>query len=68
MIARTREPFLEIPLNEEVEELSLLIPSWQIMALAQVAESEGLTVGQYVRRLLNSSLSARPYPPQDYLS
>ncbi len=42
--------------TEEVEELALLVPSWQIMALADAAESEGLTVAQFVRRLLSKAL------------
>ena len=46
---RDRETFIP---NEEVEELSLFLPSWQIMALAKVAEQEGLTVGQFLRHHL----------------
>jgi hypothetical protein len=57
MIANKSET-LEIPrLAEEVEELSLFLPSRQFMALAEAAESEGLTVGQYMRRLVNQALT-----------
>jgi hypothetical protein len=57
MIANKSET-LEIPrLAEEVEELSLFLPSGQFMALAEAAESEGLTVGQYMRRLVNQALN-----------
>jgi hypothetical protein len=45
---------------EEVEELALLLPSWQVMALAEAAESEGLTVAQLMRRLINQTLA--PFP------
>jgi hypothetical protein len=44
-------------LAEEIEELSLLLPSWQVMALAEAAESQGLTVAQYIRALVNQALS-----------
>jgi hypothetical protein len=52
---------MEIPhLADDVEELSLLLPGWQIMALAEAAELEGLTVAQYVRRLINKALACSP--------
>jgi hypothetical protein len=44
-------------MGEAVEELSLLLPGWQVMALADVAESEGLTVAQYMRRLVAQALA-----------
>jgi hypothetical protein len=57
MITQNMET-LETPrLAEEVEEISLLLPSRQVMALAQAAESEGLTMGQYMRRLVNQALA-----------
>ncbi len=46
----------------DVEELSLLLPSWQIDALAAVAEHEGLTVAQLMRRLVNDALAPAPVP------
>jgi hypothetical protein len=44
---------------DEFEELPLLIPSWQVQALAEVAEFEGLTVAQFMRRLVNQALAPR---------
>ena len=44
----------------DVEELPLLLPGWQIIALAEAAESEGLTVAQYMRRLVNRALAPMP--------
>jgi hypothetical protein len=44
-------------LAEDVEELPLLLPGWQVMALAEAAESEGLTVAQFLRRLVNRALT-----------
>jgi hypothetical protein len=46
-------------LTEEIEELSLLLPSWQVMALAERAESQGLTVAQFMRALVNQALVSR---------
>jgi hypothetical protein len=46
----------------EIEELSLLLPSWQMEALAEAAQAEHLTVGQYLRRLLTRVL-LRPAIP-----
>lgn len=43
-------------LGHEVAELSLLLPSWQLGALEQVAEAEGITVGQLLRRAVNRTL------------
>jgi hypothetical protein len=41
----------------DVEELAFLLPSWQVTALAEVAESQGLTVAQFMRRLVNQALA-----------
>ena len=52
---------LDVPrLADDVEELALLLPTWQITALAEVAESEGLTVAQFMRRLVSKSLALAP--------
>ena len=60
-IAKKMEYVMEIPwLADDVEELSLLLPGWQIIALAEAAELEGLTVAQYVRRLINKALACSP--------
>jgi hypothetical protein len=57
MIAQETADVLEMPrMNEEVDELSLLLPSWQILALAEAAEAEGLTVAQFMRRLVSKAL------------
>ena len=50
--------------GEDVEELSLFVPRGQIMALAEAAESEGLTAAQFIRRLLARALSSLPTPFQ----
>ena len=42
---------------EDVEELTLLLPGWQVMALAEAAETEGITVAQFMRRLVNQALA-----------
>jgi hypothetical protein len=58
MIAREITNVMEMPrLDEDVDELSLLLPSWQILALAEAAENEGLTVAQYMRRLVSKALA-----------
>jgi hypothetical protein len=43
--------------DNEVTELSLLLPAWQIGALEQAAQSEGITVAQLLRRLVNETLA-----------
>ena len=53
-------------LDADVVELSLLLPSWQMTALTNAAQDQGLTAGQMVRRLISEffsrdcSLSAAP--------
>ena len=44
-------------LDGEVTELSLLLPAWQIGALEQAAQAEGITVGQLLRRSINRTLT-----------
>jgi hypothetical protein len=39
-------------LNDDVVELPLLLPGWQVSALAKVARSEGQSTGQLLRRLV----------------
>ncbi len=46
-------------LDGEVAELSLLLPAWQIDALEQAAQAEGITVAQLLRRLVNRTLAQR---------
>jgi hypothetical protein len=39
--------------DHEPVELALVLPRWQIEALATTARSRGLTAGQLLRRLVN---------------
>ena len=61
MIAKTC--FDELPLLEsldcEVAELSLLLPAWQVAALEQAAQAEGITVAQLLRRAVQRTLMQR---------
>lgn len=45
------------PLDEEMTELSILVPSWQVAAIEQAARSEGITMGHYMRRALQQALN-----------
>ncbi len=44
-------------LGDEVTELPLLLPAWQVGALEQVARAEGITVAQLLRRVVNRTLA-----------
>jgi hypothetical protein len=44
-------------LDSEVMELSLLVPAWQVAALEQAAQAEGVTVAQLLRRVISKSLA-----------
>ena len=58
MITKETARVMDFPhLDEDVDELSLLLPSWQIMALAEAAETEDMTVAQFMRRLISKALS-----------
>jgi hypothetical protein len=46
------------PVDNEVVELSLLLPRWQAAALEQAAHDRGLTAGQMLRRLIGVTLRA----------
>jgi hypothetical protein len=48
--------------EEEVVEVSLLLPGWQVQALAEAAQARGLTTGEMVRQLLRRFL-AQPERP-----
>ena len=41
------------PVADDVIELPLLIPEWQLDALEDAAREKNMTVGQYVRRLFS---------------
>jgi len=61
MIAKTcsdETPLLDA-LDCEVAELSLLLPAWQVGALEEAAEAEGITVGQLLRRVVQRTLTQR---------
>lgn len=49
-----------INLDHGIAELALLVPSWQAQALLEAAQAQGLTVGQYMRRLLDRVLPPAP--------
>lgn len=54
---KTRSETLPRSQDDEVTELSLLMPSWQVRALEQAAHSEGISMGQYARRALQQALN-----------
>jgi hypothetical protein len=47
------------PVADDVIELPLLIPEWQLDALEEAARERNMTVGQYVRRLFSDHFSSR---------
>jgi len=60
---------LPVELNE-VTELSLLLPGWQFSSLIEAAAAEGITAGQFVRRLLTHALAGfgrtKPTPLENF--
>jgi hypothetical protein len=52
--ASLRRPFA--PMDEDIVELSLLLPEWEMEALEEAACRHGLTAGEAVRRLIRSFL------------
>jgi hypothetical protein len=52
-----RFPETPIPVDEEMAELSLLLPGWQAAALEQSARARGMTVGQVLRGLVRDFLA-----------
>lgn len=48
--ADTPLPTVPFP-SDDVVELPLLLPEWQVFALEEAARNRGMTVGQLVRRL-----------------
>lgn len=45
-------PLPSVPFpSDDVVELPLLLPEWQVFALEEAARDRGMTVGQLVRRL-----------------
>jgi hypothetical protein len=49
-----------IPVDGEVAELSVLVPTWQAAALERVAGNQGMTSGQFLRRVLQQVISTFP--------
>jgi hypothetical protein len=49
-----RDP--QFALDGDVMELSLLLPSRQLLELENAAQNQGLTTGQMLRRLINAFL------------
>jgi hypothetical protein len=47
-------------IDDEVVELSLLLPRWQAEALEEAAYNRGITTGQMLRKLINTGLKSMP--------
>jgi hypothetical protein len=70
MIERIVDPRLESPCSsepaldpqEDVVEVPLLLPGWQMSALERAAYKRGLTAGEMVRHLLRDFFSSGPAP------
>ncbi len=45
-------PRTTLPPTDDVEELSLLLPAWQVSALEETAHAQGLTTAAMLRRLI----------------
>jgi hypothetical protein len=45
-----------VPLDEEMAELSLLLPRVHALALIDAAQQEGVSVGQFMRQLVKRAL------------
>lgn len=45
------------PPDEDVAELSLLVPAWQLRALKDAAQRRGQTIAQVLRRFLHQFLT-----------
>jgi hypothetical protein len=43
-------------IDTDMTELSLLVPTWQLDQLEQLARDQGLSLGQLIRRLINAFL------------
>jgi hypothetical protein len=46
--------------DQEVVELPLLLPRWQVMELEAVANRRGMTTGQMIRRVIGEMLASQP--------
>ncbi len=45
-----------VQLDENMSELALLLPGWQAQALQEAAQGQGLSAGQFLRRLIDQAL------------
>jgi hypothetical protein len=45
--------------ERDIVEIPLLLPSWQVEALAAAAQDRGMTVGEMMRRLLHDFIRNR---------
>ena len=57
--ATTNEPF---PVDQEMAEMSLLLPRAQALGLIDAAKLQGVTVAQFMRRLVNRALADLALP------
>ena len=55
----TSDHFPSVGLVDDVIELPILLPEWQVVALEEAARDRGMTIGQLIRRLF-SDLFPRP--------
>ncbi len=46
--------------DQEVVELPLLLPRWQVVELEAAARESGMTTGQMIRRVIREVLAERP--------
>ncbi|MCC6421004.1 MAG: hypothetical protein IT429_22435 [Gemmataceae bacterium] len=46
-----------LPFDDEIAELSVFLPGWQVTGLERAAHQRGLTVAQMLRRLVNDFLT-----------
>jgi hypothetical protein len=51
-----------VSLDEDMAELSLLIPGWQAAQVERLAHSRGLTLGQLIRLLIRDYLADWTFP------
>ncbi len=61
VVARGVANEFRLALDPEVSEVSLLLPCWQVAALEQQAHAQGLTLAQFMRRILAEAV-CRPQP------
>jgi hypothetical protein len=54
------------PHADEVAEVSLLLPAWQMHALEAAARAQGLTAGQLLRRVIAQAVTPAPPPGPKY--